>query len=602
MMAHRGRLAAFPAAREGKRAPKAPSIAMLRFFVPLRDGGEALVDLRDWPRSHLAATFGALLREAWHPLGALDKTAVAKRVSYVRRFLFFLDRISAAVTRVEAITPDLIDRYEAWLEQSRIGRIYQRHLLASLISLLRLLAEREPGRLLPATVDRLTFLGHGPCGRSRPNDAYSGAIAASLRRAARTQILAAASRVTPADQIPEIAGYDHPVVRARLDTVLQAIDSQGAIATSDCRFSRLQSVCHRRRRIPVGVTDLHAWFHLQIADVIAFIILLSLETGIEIECLNALRADCLKNPSKGSVEIEYCKRRARGSEWKRLRVRDGGSSTPGGIMRLALRLTARARRHLGSERLWCYHAKRGLTVLDAQNLNHSLGAFVARYRLVDDSGRPLRVDLRRLRKTHKAEHYIRTQGQLEQFVVGHTPDIAANHYADIPALRHLHEQTIADGLSDALDAALKPRVITPGQETVMRADPAHADLPVPPQEVITFLDGAQDLWLASCSGFYDSPFGRKGNACPVPFWGCLECANAVITSRKLPALIAFADFVVAQRARLSESDWAAKFARAHDRITRQILPAFPENAVAAARAIAASRTDLLYLPPEAQAQ
>lgn len=32
-------------------------------------------------------------------------------------------------------------------------------------------------------------------------------------------------------------------------------------------------------------------------------------------------------------EIEYCKRRARGAEWKRLRVRDGGSSTPGGLIR-----------------------------------------------------------------------------------------------------------------------------------------------------------------------------------------------------------------------------------------------------------------------------
>ena len=81
----------------------------------------------------------------------------------------------------------------------------------------------------------------------------------------------------------------------------------------------------------------------------------------------------------------------------------------------------------------------------------------------------------------------------------------------------------------------------------MRKAPAKADLPVPPAEVIAFLDGAQDLWLASCSGFYASPFGKKGQACPVPFWGCLDCGNAVITSRKLPSLIAFLEFMVAQR-------------------------------------------------------
>ena len=45
----------------------------------------------------------------------------------------------------------------------------------------------------------------------------------------------------------------------------------------------------------------------------------------------------------------------------------------------------------------------------------------------------------------------------------------------------------------------------------MRNAPASADLPVPPAEVIAFLDGAQDLWLASCSGFYASPFGNKGS-------------------------------------------------------------------------------------------
>ncbi|MFZ5732448.1 MAG: hypothetical protein ACOY4O_06925, partial [Pseudomonadota bacterium] len=124
----------------------------------------------------------------------------------------------------------------------------------------------------------------------------------------------------------------------------------------------------------------------------------------------------------------------------------------------------------------------------------------------------------------------------------------------------------------------------------------------PPAEAIAFLDGAHDLWLVSCGGFYDSPFGSKGKACPVPFWGCLECKNAVITSRKLPALIAFQTFMIAQREQLSAGDWAAQFAGAHRRIAEQILPAFPEAQVAAARAIAATRKDILYLPPEAGAR
>ena len=135
----------------------------------------------------------------------------------------------------------------------------------------------------------------------------------------------------------------------------------------------------------------------------------------------------------------------------------------------------------------------------------------------------------------------------------------------------------------------------------MRKAPAKADLPVPPVEVIAFLDGAQDLWLASCGGFYASPFGTKGQPCPVPFWGCLDCGNAVITSRKLPALIAFLMFMVAQRETLQAADWAAKFGRAHRRIAEQILPAFPVAVVAAARTVAESQAGLLHLPPEASA-
>jgi hypothetical protein len=85
--------------------------------------------------------------------------------------------------------------------------------------------------------------------------------------------------------------------------------------------------------------------------------------------------------------------------------------------------------------------------------------FVARHGLVDDDGQVLHLMLPRLRKTHKAEHYICTEGQLGEFATGHTLAVAARHYADIPALRHIHEQTVADAFQDALAAALKLRLV-----------------------------------------------------------------------------------------------------------------------------------------------
>jgi hypothetical protein len=263
--------------------------------------------------------------------------------------------------------------------------------------------------------------------------------------------------------------------------------------------------------------DLHGHLYLSNFDVVPFLVLLSLETGIEIECCKGLTASCLKNPSGGSVEIEYCKRRARGAEWHRLRVRDGSSGTPGGLVRMVLRITERARRQLGADNLWCYFCQGRLIAGVGHPRDAVLAAFIDRNSILDDDGQPLKLVLARLRKTHKAEWYRRTNGQMEQFAVGHTAEVAANYYADIPALRPLHEQAVAAGLQDAFDAALAPRIVLPEAEARMRAAPAAADLPVPPAEVVAFLDGAQDLWLASCGGFYASPFGTMGLPCPVPF-------------------------------------------------------------------------------------
>ena len=111
------------------------------------------------------------------------------------------------------------------------------------------------------------------------------------------------------------------------------------------------------------------------------------------------------------------------------------------------------------------------------------------------------------------------------------------------------------------------------------------------------LRGENDVWVAGCANFYASPFGRAGSACPVPVWGCLECPNAVITSRHLPAILLFLNRMIAERERMEEGAWAALFGRAYARIVEQMLPAFPPEVVTAARAMLEASTPLFALPP-----
>ncbi len=575
-----------------------------RFTVRVDGDSEILVDLTGWGRPLLAAGIAGLLRESIRQSGPspLART-VRRQVQGIRRFWQFLATSSAVVDGVQDIAASVLDRYEDWLAQTVGGQRFQRHLLGLLINLMRIFADRHPEAVQHPTMVRLSYISGSSSGPVRPRDAYSSGIAAALRAAGRSQVEAAARRIVcdAASPIAPEWTAASTALHRNYEFALTEIARAGQIAPDHKLYRRFYNLAMYWKRQGPFLIGMHAHFHLTRIDLVGFVVLLSLETGMEIECLLGLRADCLKNPSKGYVEVEYHKRRARSAEWKHLRVPDRGTTTTGGLLRLALKLTARARHHLGTDALWAHWSGHlgGLTV-PKEDVPLPAAAFVQAHGLADDNDQPLRLTLSRLRKTHKAAWYIRTHGQMEQFAVGHTPDVAARHYADIPALRHVHQQAVSDAFQDALDSALKLHVIPPSEEDAMRKAPHTAALPVAASAVVPLLDGEQDVWLASCAGFHNSPFGLAGEACPIPFWGCLECSNAVITARKLPVLLAFLEFVLLQRKGLSAADWSAKFGRAHRRITEQILPAFPAAVVEDARAAAAS-VPLPYLPPEASA-
>jgi hypothetical protein len=209
----------------------------------------------------------------------------------------------------------------------------------------------------------------------------------------------------------------------------------------------------------------------------------------------------------------------------------------------------------------------------------------------------VRLDLRRLRKSVKSRLYLRSGGVLDDFATGHTRQVAASRYADIGAHRELHEQAVEAGLRQALDVALPPPVVAtcggaalPGPVT--GTDTAAA---LTPAQARAAVSAEQDVFLASCAGFHDSPFARTpGVPCPVAVWGCLECPNAVFTQRHLPSLVGFAGFLDAQREQLPAAQWQARYGLAYQRLTGGIFPAFTPAQLdrARAQAVAGDRTQL----------
>lgn len=468
--------------------------------------------------------------------------------------------------------------------------------VGSLVRLFRAVAAAGRVQLRPDLVARLDFVANGVKGHTTPRDAYSPGETAALRAACRADILGVVERLTVTaeqrlalGQKPEGRGW------RVAENVMWHIDRHGPMSLTDLQ--------ERQSRIQVGfrMGDLHVALYPTRHDLAPFLLLLALESGIEIEACKDLRADCLGTVEGGRVEVRYRKRRAGARQWRSTWVRDSGMYSPGRLIRMVLRLTRRARAHCDSDRLWLVIYQSRLHAAAMTSGSGVFADFVKRHDLRGDDGEALALQPVRLRKTHKAGRYLATGGQLPDFAGGsHTTAVAGDHYGAIEALRPFHEAAIERALQEAVAVAKRPTVIAAGEERVLAADPEAAGeaLGVPPAEVADFLAGAQDVWLSSCRNFFDSPFGTPGAPCPTPFWTCLSCANAVITTRKLPALLSFLAHALEARRRMPADQWAATYGEAHRQLVENVLPRFPAAVVAAAQAASDLDPGLLYLPPQ----
>ena len=567
----------------------------LKFTIEARHGGTVLVDMTGLDPRPLAIAFAGALRRSAALGGPIGAASVIKQyVQVYRHFFAWLGDDAPEVTGVNDLRAVHIDGFASALERRGMGAIHRHITVGKVINTLRAIEADRPDRIAPDLHERLRYTLATSAGRSTPRDAYRPFVARALRDAARADIEAMLRRLGADDRTDE---GDPVVARARAD-VEAIIARQGFIVADQPALKRLYFM-RMRRGLPIStlIDDLHGRHHLLARDLPALLVLLTLDTGLEPECLKTLTVDCLTNPHAGTVELRYLKRRARGAEHKSMRVRDGGSGTPGGLMRRLIDVTAVAREHLTDDCLWLYHNVGGLRagIVDPK---FQLAAWARRHGIAGDDGKPLHLLLSRLRKTHKALWYTKTEGHMARFAVGHTREVAARHYADLPSLRPLHEAAVADAFRAAVAAAM-PTVLPPTAEQALREAPEQVASLMSADTVGPVLDGEQDVWLAACAGFHSSPFAEPGSPCAQPFWGCLDCPNAVITARKLPAILAFLAFVEEQRCSLPASDWAAKFGRVHTRITVQVLPVFSDAVIAEARRQMGS--ERLYLPPEARA-
>jgi hypothetical protein len=596
----RGHAVRFPASEELPEPPAAVTAIGPIVFSLVFDGQQRSIDLSDLPCPRLVRP----LARALAGIGGQDATVrawagFARMVKHLRAFVAFAaaaEPMLACDLELDDIEPELLEAFEAKLAAGYDQGSSEPHVcMRTVVRLLRLAGEAAPAVLsvnMQARVGFATTTAFQP--RPRPLDAYPLGVFEAIEAAALADIrrirdrIAGGERLAEAGADPRVAGW------TRLENVLWYVATHGPLTNEHLGIWAV-------RNTHGGVRSVNEHLFTTVADLVPLVVALIVQTGLEPECVKGLRSDCLVNPVRGFVSIAYVKKRARNDSHKTIRVRDGGAlHFPGGLIALARRLTARGREVAGGDMLWTdvrcdgVHSSFGT----GGSFDRKVGEWADRHglgELTDRGGASVRLDLRRLRKTYKSRQYLRAAGVLDDFTQGHSKQVAARHYADIDAHRELHEQAIEAGLRQALEVALPPPVVADEQGKPL----GDVTAPLTPAQVRAALSQQSDVFLASCTDFHASPFARTtGSPCPVPIWGCLECPNAVYTTRHLPSLLAFAGFLHAQRDELPQAEWQARYGLTFDRITNGVIPKFTAEQITTARLIAEGNDGLLSIPAQ----
>lgn len=284
---------------------------------------------------------------------------------------------------------------------------------------------------------------------------------------------------------------------------------------------------------------------------------------------------------------------------------DQGRWSPGAIVARVIDLTSRNRRAAARDAadMIFLRAVTGGQPADAPaHWRPAVRLLIDRCGLVDDNGDRLGLDLRRLRKTYLRRLERRTHGAVGLTAgINHNVQVAADHYLTPNEETELHSQVIERTQRSILEAARRSRitVLDDHRTRELAADPARAAavLDVTPGRAASLLTSdEQDVFIAKCKNFYDSPHAKPGEPCPSAVWECLFCRQCVVTPTKLPNLLKLLDHIDGQARALTVEQWRARYAAARAVIAERILPQFSDDVIQAARA----EMDQARLPPMLQ--
>ncbi|AZC52820.1 hypothetical protein [Pseudomonas chlororaphis] len=323
------------------------------------------------------------------------------------------------------------------------------------------------------------------------------------------------------------------------------------------------------------------------SDLIVFALLVvALHTGRNATPLIEMGRDCLRpHPKDNTVFLVLWKRRSYNTSKVALRsesdterllestpsVRTNVESLIHRVIALTEPLDSEAPDDLKG-RVWLYRSRSRtsvgqVTALSGQLVDKAIRRLVAEYGLNDSDGKPLRINISRLRKTFANRIFELTDGDLATTAaaLGNTPLVADQNYL-------------------APDEEARRNWQFMGEVLV--------------QELLSLTIGStyKDTPLGRCADPVGGQYApkREGATC-MNFMNCLRCKHYAVTADDLYKLFSFYFRVLAERSRMDKRRWAREYAHIPRLIDNYIVAeglrrgSFKTAAVEAARERARSQ-------------
>lgn len=309
------------------------------------------------------------------------------------------------------------------------------------------------------------------------------------------------------------------------------------------------------------------------------LLIVALHTGRNTTPLLEMPIDCLRAHPKEDIEFLVLYKR-RGHTTSKVALRTQSTvdrvveSTPTlrptvvRLIRRVIELTSQVREEAPTDlrqRVWLYRSRAvdgpgQITSLSNNVLAESISKLTKDYHLVDNDGKPMRINISRLRKTftNRINEILDGDTVITAVAAGNTPSTAARHY------------------------------LRPGEDA--RRNWQFMGMCLVEELLTGTLGATARTPLGRCSDNKTGDYApKRGDTVCESFLNCLRCRNYVVTGDDLWRLYSFYWRVLREQPRMEKRRWERQFAHIPRLIERDVIAVgiarkvFKESEVIAAR-------------------